>query len=630
VPAPRYSATEPAATEPALFPSCAQPSGWGVKLAGRAIKRFGGGIGSPHLAPQARRLAASTPVTLNGQNVRGDVNLRSRASSASIVRTAGREKIGWFEPSLEVRLKSAAAHKDQRAASIARAHAKSGRRSQLPLLPAVTMNSSLSALHTRMDKENDPSTYISERYAQYLKHAATYDTIGYIAGAHQHDSNSTNVDAEARPTGNSLADAEEASWVQPKLSSFFEVVKQNTMLHRTKIAFKSGQTNLTSRQSNVLSSGAHTHTYQCDVGCTLGNHAHTELCAVGCTLGDGKLNDDQGMFEDDDSDDGIIDAQHGGRRKVPHVHAHSKLSKKGRQKTIKLKSEWGRASADFAKFNKSPNRQHTDLVSTSFSLLSVDMFPSLGDKYLAKYKDIWVRRCGYGLYHHVTVNQLCKALHMVNKALISTSQIEFCLLSLSFLKGATVSKRATASKGAGGGRSEDVARLPPADAGTNCSDDEHANETYDEARARKGSIAGGHTFDEFKVIAALSERIQVFGQFTSSFFDSVDFTDGQGLYDRVLKAFGLFNLSETAEQTGLMTFEEFKIICFAGNVNPVVIEGVLRVVMSEGKIGMDFLDFLSQLPLFLHIHNEIIGDSIFSGGTYRGRIQLGGTFRSGV
>ena len=59
-----------------------------------------------------------------------------------------------------------------------------------------------------------------------------------------------------------------------------------------------------------------------------------------------------------------------------------------------------------------------------------------------------------------------------------------------------------------------------------------------------------------------------------------------------------------------MSFEEFEVLCFAGQINPGTTSGVLRRMLEDNKPGVDFLDFLSNLPLFVHIHESIIGASV--------------------
>ena len=134
-------------------------------------------------------------------------------------------------------------------------------------------------------------------------------------------------------------------------------------------------------------------------------------------------------------------------------------------------------------------------------MLYEERFEQLGYDKLSWYKDIWTRRCELDLDDEVPLTSFCIALSRVNKELVSPSQIEYCLLCLDFLQ------EMNTKTGAAG----EAFVVSP----------------------HVAAVDAFHTFDEFVLVAALSDRLKVFAEYTAPFFENLDFTDAQGLHARL-------------------------------------------------------------------------------------------------
>ena len=57
--------------------------------------------------------------------------------------------------------------------------------------------------------------------------------------------------------------------------------------------------------------------------------------------------------------------------------------------------------------------------------------------------------------------------------------------------------------------------------------------------------------------------------------------------------------AEHAKTTGIMTWEELDVVCAAGHVDCAIVDDIKNCLKEKQQTGVEFLDFLSYLPLFL-------------------------------
>lgn len=341
------------------------------------------------------------------------------------------------------------------------------------------------------------------------------------------------------------------------LPRLFQIVMQNSLLHRAK-------------QKLIKSSSLHQERVAAE-------HEFQEMHNMIQRLRTGELD----LDSDEDNDGGGLGG--GGnkkaRRKMPN--SCNRRNSMDEPPLSTLPKRHGKSAKDeWALIRDEKSHLEFGLPEAVNAVVHEERFAQLGSDKLSRYEDIWKRRCGFSLDEPLPLSKFCVALSRVNSDLVSPSQIEYCMLCLDFLQ-----EMNTRAGGAGDG----FASAPHVSA-----------------------VNALHGFDEFKLVAALSDRLKVFAEYTQPFFEDLDFTDAEGLHDRLKRARDLFYLSDGAQLEGLMTYEEFEVLCFAGNIFPGVVGGVLRRMLDDHKPGVDFLDFLSNLPLFVHIHEEIVGESILT------------------
>ena len=167
---------------------------------------------------------------------------------------------------------------------------------------------------------------------------------------------------------------------------------------------------------------------------------------------------------------------------------------------------------------------------------------------------IWQKRCGHDLNANVTKEELVCCLRMVND-LITEDQIKFCLLALDMVA-ATMH-------------------------------DAHFD------------------FKMFCVVAALSKKVSSLGGVMGSAMDRIDFSNGQALELKILKARKLFYLAENTMETGSMSFEDLEHVFLAGGTDMEVADELVDSLLAAGKTEVEFLDFLSYLPLFIEANQNI-------------------------
>lgn len=171
------------------------------------------------------------------------------------------------------------------------------------------------------------------------------------------------------------------------------------------------------------------------------------------------------------------------------------------------------------------------------------------------YKFVWCNKLAHGIDEHITKDELIEALKIINGNLITENQIQFCLLALDSVV--------------------EAANNAPFD------------------------------FRMFCVVAALSERVHAVEGMIGSAMGSLDFNDGHSLQLKILKARKLFYLSDGAMESGCMTFDELEHVCLAGHIDMEMAEQLVEMVEDSGGSEVEFLDFLSYLPLFIQASSNI-------------------------
>jgi hypothetical protein len=194
------------------------------------------------------------------------------------------------------------------------------------------------------------------------------------------------------------------------------------------------------------------------------------------------------------------------------------------------------------------------------------------------YTHVWVTQRGHQIGAQVNQHELVACLKLVASNNISENQIQFALMALDLVQ-------ETSHGGPEGEPGPSEGRLP-----------------YD--------------FRLFRTIASLSERIVALDSVVS--LESLDFSDGKALHLKVVRARQLFHLSEGAQSTGTMSFEELESICLAGNVDMAFADNLVDAVTERGSFEqIEFLDFLSYLPLFIEAHEAIKANPMGANSTKR-------------
>jgi hypothetical protein len=111
-------------------------------------------------------------------------------------------------------------------------------------------------------------------------------------------------------------------------------------------------------------------------------------------------------------------------------------------------------------------------------------------------------------------------------------------------------------------------------------------------------------FRLFCVLAALSERFKA-AQYPGK--DGMSYAHNAQMMElKISQARSLFYLSDGAKQNGVMTMDEFEETCLAGQVHPQVSGDILASLAADGKVDLEFLDFLAYLPVFTKAHDNMM------------------------
>ncbi|XP_033120125.1 titin-like isoform X6 [Anneissia japonica] len=120
-------------------------------------------------------------------------------------------------------------------------------------------------------------------------------------------------------------------------------------------------------------------------------------------------------------------------------------------------------------------------------------------------------------------------------------------------------------------------------------------------------------FKLFTVVAALSEKVSRLEPFVKKMINKMDF---EALDVKMQRAKELFRLLEDeCDETypGEVTLNGLSIDLQAGGLRKEHIEFVVNKFGREGNGIVDFLDFLTYLPLFIDIHGNIVNDPLNRG-----------------
>ena len=256
------------------------------------------------------------------------------------------------------------------------------------------------------------------------------------------------------------------------LPKLFRIVLQNSFVHRAKQKF-------------IKSSKLHLER-------TAAAREYTEIHDIIRQLQNEGYSSDESEEHSNNGDD-----EHGThilRKKVPGRTRRNSMDGIPQPTRQDLETAWSKKSAQEEwDLLRGETRQLDHGVSEAVeAMLYEERFDQLGAGKLSRYQDIWTRRCALGLEEEVPLTAFCIALSRVNRDLVSPSQIEYCLLCLDFLQEMDVKAR-----GAGD------------------------NFVVSPHMAAADAL---HNFDEFKLVAALSDRLKVFSEYTTPFFEDLDFT----------------------------------------------------------------------------------------------------------
>lgn len=177
------------------------------------------------------------------------------------------------------------------------------------------------------------------------------------------------------------------------------------------------------------------------------------------------------------------------------------------------------------------------------------------------YEHVWCNRCGHTKEEVVSKEQLTTALRMVNSDLISPNQIKFCMLALDIVVDTSMGQTV-------------------------------------------------FNYRMFITIAALSERVTAMDEMLAGMLDSLDFRDARALKLKIMKGRQLFYLAEGAKTSGTMSFDELENICAAGNVDMAVADDLVQAVEEDGRPEIEFLDFLTYLPMFMQVQSDITNNPL--------------------
>lgn len=118
------------------------------------------------------------------------------------------------------------------------------------------------------------------------------------------------------------------------------------------------------------------------------------------------------------------------------------------------------------------------------------------------------------------------------------------------------------------------------------------------------SLESGADFKSFSVVAAFSQRLAVLDEFAKILILRLDFKE---LDLKLQKAKRLFSCYvDEAKKT--ISLEELILGLTAGGLTADQKEQTLKVLGKTASL--DFLDFLTYMPLFIHIHDHIMQDPL--------------------
>eukprot|EP00041_Stephanoeca_diplocostata_P029874 m.890207 g.890207 ORF g.890207 m.890207 type:complete len:536 (-) comp23649_c0_seq5:211-1818(-) len=164
---------------------------------------------------------------------------------------------------------------------------------------------------------------------------------------------------------------------------------------------------------------------------------------------------------------------------------------------------------------------------------------------------------------YLTTSEVAAGLHVVNNNLISDGEVEYVMQVLELLHAPQAPATNTASDAA----------LGP--------------------EARVGA-------EVFAITAALSERVVALDPVVRNCISTMDF---EALQKKMRWARALFVLNSTSQ--GRLPREELDIILQSGRFDAVSRDAVIEKLVHRTAGDVTFLDYLTYIPLFINIHNDI-------------------------
>ncbi|XP_022791959.1 uncharacterized protein LOC111331165 isoform X2 [Stylophora pistillata] len=139
---------------------------------------------------------------------------------------------------------------------------------------------------------------------------------------------------------------------------------------------------------------------------------------------------------------------------------------------------------------------------------------------------------------------------------------------------------------------------------SNLLSDSHISYIYRVLELCDCSLDSGVDLKLFSVIAAFSQRVAVLDEFAKILISKLDFRE---LDFKLQKAKRLF-LCYVDEATKTISLEELMLGLTAGGLSDDQKEQTMKIL---GKTAcLDYLDFLTYIPLFIHIHDHILQDPL--------------------
>ncbi|XP_071962209.1 uncharacterized protein [Antedon mediterranea] len=120
-------------------------------------------------------------------------------------------------------------------------------------------------------------------------------------------------------------------------------------------------------------------------------------------------------------------------------------------------------------------------------------------------------------------------------------------------------------------------------------------------------------FKLFTVVAALSEKVSRLEPFVKKMINKMDFEALDVKMQRAKELFQLLEDEDDETYPGEVTIDNLSVELQAGGLSKDNIKFVVNKFGREGNGIVDFLDFLTYLPLFIDIHGNIINDPFNQG-----------------